>query len=87
MAYDTSMKTMFLLVTSDEVRGRVNSIYTLTYGFLSLGGLIAGSVATAVGAPVAIGISGFIILAFNLFNLQPLKQLQPADEVSPVIMD
>jgi MFS family permease len=87
MAYDTSMKTMFLLVTSDEVRGRVNSIYTLTYGFLSLGGLIAGSVATAVGAPVAIGISGFVILAFNLFNLQPLKQLQPADEVSPVIMD
>jgi MFS family permease len=83
MAYDTSMKTMFLLVTSDEVRGRVNSIYTLTYGFLSLGGFIAGGVATAVGAPIAIGISGLIILAFNLFNLRPLKLLQAAGDAAP----
>jgi MFS family permease len=87
MAYDTSMKTMFLLVTSDEVRGRVNSIYTLTYGFLSLGGFIAGGVATAVSAPIAIGISGLIILTFNLFNLRPLKQLQAAGDTAPVMTD
>jgi hypothetical protein len=38
-------------------------------------------VATAVGAPIAIGMSGLIILAFNLFNLRPLKQLQAAEDI------
>jgi hypothetical protein len=61
----------------------VNSIYTLTYGFLSLGGFIAGGVATAVGAPIAIGISGLIILLFNVFNLRPLKLLQAAGDAAP----
>jgi MFS family permease len=36
--YDVMMKTMILLVSSDHMRGRGQSIYTLTYGFNSMGG-------------------------------------------------
>jgi MFS family permease len=74
--YDVTMKTMFLLVASDQVRGRVQSIYTLTYGFMSLGGFLTGSIATSVSAPIAISISGGIILAFILRYLRPIARLQ-----------
>lgn len=78
--YDVMMKTMFLLVSSDHMRGRVQSIYTLTYGFNSMGGLISGAVATALGASFAIAASGTIILAFFARNVRSIARLQPATE-------
>jgi len=81
--YDVMMKTMFLLIASDQMRGRVQSIYTLTYGFNSLGGLIAGGVAAVVGASFAISASGAIILVFLTRNLRLIAQLRPqSDEVT-----
>jgi MFS family permease len=80
-AYDVTIKTLFLLIVSDELRGRVQSIYTLTYGFMSVGGLLAGGVATAVGAPFAITVSGAIILAFVM---RFLGKLAPSEPNAPV---
>lgn len=41
--------------TPDEVRGRVMSIYNLSFmGFMPIGSLVAGSIAQRVGEPVAI---------------------------------
>jgi predicted MFS family arabinose efflux permease len=45
-------------LVADEVRGRVMGIYMLAFfGFMPLGALLAGSVAEALGAPLAIAIS------------------------------
>jgi MFS family permease len=79
-AYDVAIKTLFLLVAGDEVRGRVQSIYTLTYGFLSLGGFLVGSAATAVGAPLAVSVSGGLVLAFIARYLRPLVALRPTPD-------
>jgi MFS family permease len=76
-AYDATIRTLFLLVAADQVRGRVQSIYTLTYGFMSFGGFLAGSLATALGAPFAIVTSGGVILAFMLRYLRPIVELRP----------
>jgi hypothetical protein len=78
------MKTMFLLLVDDRMRGRVQSIYTLTYGFLSLGGFLMGSAATVIGAPLAVSVSGGVVLAVLVRSLRPLTLLQPTSgELAP----
>jgi MFS family permease len=60
--------TLLQIVTPDAVRGRVMSIYSLTFqGFMRLGGLQAGLVADAVGASVAVGIGALVSLTYGLF--------------------
>ena len=60
--------TLLQIVTPDAVRGRVMSIYSLTFqGFMRLGGLQAGLVADAVGASVAVSIGALISLAYGVF--------------------
>jgi MFS family permease len=50
---------------SDELRGRVMAIYTLTFfGGMPLGALWAGTLARYIGAPMTVMISGAITLAF-----------------------
>jgi MFS family permease len=55
----------------DAVRGRVMGIYTLSFfGFMPVGAILAGSVATVVGVPLAVALGGacflFCALAVNL---------------------
>lgn len=60
--------TLLQIVTPDEVRGRVMSIYSLTFqGFMRLGGLQAGLVADSIGAAAAVGIGAVISLVYGLF--------------------
>ena len=48
----------------DELRGRVMSLYALTFlGFMPLGALLAGTVAELVGEPVAVALGGLVSLA------------------------
>jgi len=50
---------------SDELRGRVMSIYTLTFfGGMPLGALWSGTLAGFIGAPLTIVVSALIVLAF-----------------------
>ena len=45
-------------LVADEVRGRVMGVYMLAFfGVMPLGALLAGSVASVLGAPLAIAIS------------------------------
>lgn len=47
----------------DELRGRVMSLYALTFlGFMPLGALIAGAVAEVAGAPTAVGAGALVSL-------------------------
>jgi MFS family permease len=60
--------TLLQIITPDAVRGRVMSIYTLTFqGAMRLGGLQAGLVADAIGAALAVGVGAFFSLAYGVF--------------------
>lgn len=74
-AYDAAMKALVLLLAEDDWRGRVQSLYTLTFGFVSIGGFVAGAVATAVSVSFALVMNGGIILAFVGKNGRSLLRL------------
>jgi len=60
--------TLLQLVTPNQVRGRVMSLYSLTFqGMMRTGGLQAGLVADRIGAPLSIGIGAAVSLAYGLF--------------------
>lgn len=53
---------------SDELRGRVMGIYSLTFfGGMPLGALLAGSLAEVIGQPLTVVITASIMLAFTVF--------------------
>lgn len=60
--------TLLQIITPDVVRGRVMSLYSLTFqGFMRMGGLQAGLMADWIGAPLAVGIGAVVSLAYGLF--------------------
>ena len=59
--FSTASATVQSIVT-DAFRGRVASIYALTFGSLPLGSLLAGGLAQLVGAPMATLIAGALML-------------------------
>jgi len=60
--------TLLQIATPDELRGRVMSLYSLTFqGLMRLGGLQAGLVADWIGAPLSVGIGAAVSLAYGLF--------------------
>jgi len=51
--------------TEDDLRGRVSSIYTLTFfGFLPLGALLMSQIAEKASEPLALQIGGVVLLVF-----------------------
>jgi predicted MFS family arabinose efflux permease len=77
-SYDVLMHALFQLISSDAVRGRVFSLYVLTFGFHPLGGFLAGTLATFASAPVAVGLGGAVIVAYCLKALSTVRQIQPS---------
>ncbi len=60
--------TLIQVVVPDELRGRVMSFYSLTFqGMMRLGGMQAGVMGDALGAPFAVGIGAVVCLAYGLF--------------------
>jgi MFS family permease len=60
--------TLLQIITPDAVRGRVMSVYTLTFqSAMRLGGLQAGLVADAIGAAAAVGIGAAVSLGYGVF--------------------
>jgi predicted MFS family arabinose efflux permease len=57
-------QTSLQLLVDDHVRGRVMSIYLLTWGMLPLGQLAVGALADVVGTPLAMTISCLVSLGF-----------------------
>jgi predicted MFS family arabinose efflux permease len=58
MLYHTLTNTTLQILTPDEFRGRVTSLYMMDHGLVPLGSVIAGALAQAWGAPTAILIGG-----------------------------
>ncbi|MEW5957651.1 MAG: MFS transporter [Chloroflexota bacterium] len=60
--------TLLQTVVSNELRGRVVSVYTLNFfGFMPLGALLAGALAASFGEPMMVRLSALILLGFAVF--------------------
>lgn len=58
--YLASNTTLVQLATPDELRGRVMSVYMMTWGLMPLGSLPQGIMADLFGAPVVTAVTGFM---------------------------
>lgn len=58
--YDAGMATVLLVLSADAMRARIQGLYNSTIGFNLLSGLGVGFLATFLGPPAALAISGAI---------------------------
>ena len=80
VAYDITLGTMLQQFSIDEMRGRVLGLYSLTFGFMPVGGFISGAVATVMSVSFALGMGGVVILAAVAAILLPARSLwEPAN--------
>jgi MFS family permease len=82
MTQVASTNTLLQTIVDDDKRGRVISLFILSFmGMLPLGTLIAGSIASAIGAPLTLRINGAVcIIACLIFIIQLpkwRKQVRP----------
>ncbi|MBI3971907.1 MAG: MFS transporter [Chloroflexi bacterium] len=62
--YSTLNSTILQEICPDEYRGRVSSVYMVTWGLMPLGALPAGALAELYGAPVTVLLGGAICFVF-----------------------
>ena len=79
--YDTSLLTSIQLSASHEMRSRILGLYVSTWGVNQLGGIGLGAIATFLGAPLALFISGLSAAAFVVRHV-PRFVRQPDENVS-----
>ena len=68
-AYLSINNTLLQINAEDQVRGRVMSIYVMTFGFNGVGVLLVGEVAEHLDAPVAVAMGGALVVLFGLVML------------------
>jgi MFS family permease len=76
MTYNTINQTQLQLAVSDEMRGRVMSLYMINVGLVPAGSFAAGAVAEVIGAPATVSLMGALIMAMAAFALLRLKGLR-----------
>lgn len=70
IVYLTNANTTLQIITPNDLRGRVTSIWTLvSFGFTPLGSLLGGAIAEQWGAPVALGLGGIVCLITGIATL------------------
>jgi MFS family permease len=66
----STVTSLIQLIAPNEMRGRVMSIYMLAFrGGMPLGSLASGWLATYIGAPLVIGINGFLLIGVAAYFL------------------
>ena len=66
----STVTSLIQLIAPNEMRGRVMSIYMLAFrGGMPLGSLASGWLATYIGAPLVIGINGFLLIIVAAYFL------------------
>ena len=79
MVVFSSTNSLVQLVVPDEMRGRVMSIYMLAFrGGMTLGALVAGSVAAVTSAPFVLVLSGSVltlVAVYALFSSRSLREI------------
>jgi MFS family permease len=75
MGFEATISAVVLLLTSEQMQGRVQGIYALLFGFTWLGGVVLGSLASIAGAPIAIGLSGVVVGITAVALRRPILQI------------
>jgi MFS family permease len=77
MAVFSSGNTILQSIVADDKRGRVLSLYTMTYhGMTPLGSLAAGFITNHSTAPFTLFLSGCLLMAGGLFYSRYLKRMR-----------
>ena len=64
MVHMAASNTILQTITSEDMRGRVMSLYTTSFmGIMPFGSLLAGSLANKIGAPLTLTIGGSICIS------------------------
>ena len=71
VAFDSALITIIQLIVPDNMRGRVISFQTMTWGINGVSGFHMGALSSAFGAPVAIIFGACVTLAYVL-RLAPM---------------
>jgi hypothetical protein len=79
-AYLAINQTAIQLNVEDAVRGRVLSVYLLTWGMLPIGQLFVGGLASFFGTPLAVAIASALALTSVLYiaRLFPALRVETA---------
>jgi MFS family permease len=91
MVHMASSNTLVQTMTPDELRGRVMAVYTMTFmGMAPLGALLAGALASRIGTPATLAVSGVTCIAAACYFATrwpglraQARQLIGADALSP----
>ncbi|MDW7982563.1 MAG: MFS transporter [Thermomicrobium sp.] len=84
--YMAAINTLLQLVVEDAIRGRVLSVYLLTWGLLPVGTLPAGAMADAWGAPLAVSVlavAAMVAIALVALRFPVLRRTTLWAERSP----
>lgn len=72
-----SSNTIIQTLVQDEMRGRVMSIYIMSFlGMISFGNLFQGTLVSMIGAPATVAVSGVICTLIAIFYARQLPRLQ-----------
>lgn len=72
-----SSNTVIQTLVQDEMRGRVMSIYIMSFlGMLSFGNLFQGALVDAIGAPTTVAVNGIICVMAAIFFARQLPKLR-----------
>jgi MFS family permease len=70
MAVFASVSSLVQLITTDEMRGRVMSVYNCAFrGGMPLGNLVSGWLVPAFTAPVVLTANGILLIGVALYFL------------------
>ncbi len=66
----TTVNSLVQLITTNEMRGRVMSVYNFAFrGGMPMGNLVAGWLVPIFSAPLVLGVNGLLLVALGLFYL------------------
>ena len=84
MVYETSLSTLLQTTVPDDMRGRVLSFQTFTWGVTGSSGFHAGAIATLLGAPIAIALGGGVLVINGLRLVRSVsRRYQERPELVP----
>jgi hypothetical protein len=64
------------LITTNEMRGRVMSVYNVAFrGGMPMGNLLSGWLVPIFTAPVVLGVNGFLLIIVGLYFLLLQRRL------------
>ena len=85
--YETTLSTLLQTAVPDEMRGRVLSLQSFTWGVTGASGFHTGAVAVLVGAPLAISIGGGALILNGLRMVRGLSRRFLEEQVQPAAGD